>query len=188
MSLLSEFLLQRADLPESEVAWLTRNAEERSLAKGEAFCSVGQRVHELGFVESGILQVYAPSPDGRTALLDFLFPGSVALALDAAIKGEAAEVVFEAVTHCVMKVWPYRIRQDAEARHSSWTALGLRMTEDMLVRKQHRYMSLRQWTARERYANLDQELPHAWRQIPQHLIAAYLDITPQYLSRLRNEA
>lgn len=122
---------------------------------------MGQTVHELGFVESGILQVYAPSPDGRTALLDFLFPGSVALALDAAIKGVAAEVVFEANTHCVIKVWPCRIREDAEARHSSWAPLGLRITEDMLVRKQRRYLSLPQWTARERYANLDRELPHA---------------------------
>ena len=188
MPKLGNYLRTRAELPAAEVKWLNSLAERRRLAKGKAFCSVGQTEHELAFVESGILQVFAPSPNGRNILLDFLFPGMMALALDAAVKGVAAEVVFEAVTPCVLKVWPYRLRGVAEARHAEWKTLTLRMTEEAFSRKQQRYLSLRNRSARERFADLDRELPPEWRLIPQHLLAAYLDITPQYLSRLKNEA
>lgn len=184
----ADYLLKRADLPLAEMRWLEALGERRALAKGETFCSVGQTEHELGFVESGILQVFTPSFDGRNTLIDFVFPGAMALALDAAVRGVAAEVVFEAVTPCVLKVWPYRLREAAETRHPAWISLGLRMTEESFSRKQQRYLSLRQLTARERFAALDRELPPDWRLIPQHLLAAYLDITPQYLSRLKNEA
>lgn len=187
MAGLVDYLQRRANLPMTEVRWLDSLAQRRALAKGMAFCRVGQTEHELAFVESGILQVFTPSTDGRNVLHDFLFPGMMALALDAAIKGTAAEVVFEAVTPCVLKVWPYRLREVVEARHPEWVALTLRMTEEAFSRKQHRYLSLRQRSARERFVNLDSELPSEWRRIPQHLLAAYLDITPQYFSQLKNE-
>lgn len=188
MSALSDYILQRTDLPPQELDWLERMATRRLVPRGDAFCSVGQAAHELGFLESGILQVFTPGADGRNILLDFVFPGGCALALDAATRGVPSEVVFQAVLPCVLKVWPYTLRQAAAARHPGWERLATRMTEDMFQRKQARYLSLRARTARERFSDLPGELPADWRALPQHLLAAYLDITPQYLSRLKREA
>ncbi|MCS0505022.1 Crp/Fnr family transcriptional regulator [Ancylobacter mangrovi] len=188
MSSLSNYILQRADLPLEEIEWFEAQAEHRLLTKGEVFCRVGQSDHELGFLESGILQVFTPGSDGRNIVLDFIFRGGMALALDAAVKGVPSEVGMQAVIPCAMWVWPYRLRQEAAARHPEWNTLALRMTEETFSRKQQRYLALRQRTARERFADMDKELPADWRLIPQHLLAAYLDITPQYFSRLKHEA
>lgn len=188
MASLSDFILQRSDLPRGELEWLEGMAARRVLSSGQVFCAVGQSNHELAFVESGILQVFTPGEDGRNILLDFVFAGGMALALDAATRGVPSEVVFEAVRPCVLKVWPYTLRRVAAARHPAWERLATRMTEEMFSRKQHRYLSLRARTARQRFADLETELPADWRRIPQHLLAAYLDITPQYLSRLKRAA
>ncbi|WP_454917973.1 Crp/Fnr family transcriptional regulator [Xanthobacter sediminis] len=188
MSALSDYILQRTELPPEEVEWLESIATRRFVPRGGAFCTVGQSEHEFGFVESGILQVSAPGADGRNILLDFVFPGGWALAVDAATRDLPSEVVFEAVTQCALKVWPYALREIASARHPGWKCLAMRMTEEAFQRKQHRYLSLRARTARERFADLRHELPVDWRTLPQHLLAAYLDITPQYLSRLKREA
>ena len=71
MAELGDYLLRRAHLPATEVAWLRSLGERRALRKGAAFCSIGQSEHELAFVQSGILQVFAPSPDGRHVVLGF---------------------------------------------------------------------------------------------------------------------
>ncbi|TSJ64476.1 Crp/Fnr family transcriptional regulator [Starkeya sp. 3C] len=185
MSSLPDFILQRADLPREEIEWLLGQAKPRTLPRGGVFCAMGQADHEIGFLEEGILQVFALSPEGRKILLDFVFAGSVALALDSATRGIPSEVVFEAVTPCIVTVMPYHLRHVAVERHPGWERLATRMTEEVFARKQQRHMSLRSKSARQRYAELALELPAEWRQIPQHLIAAYLNITPQYLSNLR---
>lgn len=188
MPTLNNFIMRRTDLPPVEIDWLLAHARPRSLPRGGVFCAIGQAEHEIGFLDEGILQVFALSPDGRKILLDFIFAGGVALALDSATKGLPSEVVFEAVIPCRLTVLPYHLRHAAVERHAGWERLATRMTEEMFQRKQQRHMSLRSKTARQRYAELSCELPEAWRSIPQHLIAAYLDITPQYLSTLKQRA
>ncbi|MFG1361068.1 Crp/Fnr family transcriptional regulator [Xanthobacter pseudotagetidis] len=185
MPTLNNFILRRTDLPPAEIDWLLAHAKPRVLPRGGVFCAIGQVEHEIGFLDEGILQVFALSADGRKILLDFIFAGGVALALDSATKGLPSEVVFEAVIPCRLTVLPYHLRHAAVERHAGWERLATRMTEEMFQRKQQRHMSLRSKTARQRYAELSCELPKAWRSIPQHLIAAYLDITPQYLSTLK---
>lgn len=185
---LAAYVLGRADLPASELTWLNERGKTRSLPRGAVFCDIGQAEHELGFVERGILQVYAVSSDGDNVVLDFQFPGSCALALDAAVKEQPSQVCVRAVTPCQLRVWPYDLRLEARERHRGWDRLAVRMTEDAFVRKHQRYVSLRTRTARERFDELDSEFPPGWRDIPQHLIASYLAITPQYLSTLRRGA
>lgn len=185
---LAECIGQRCKLPPGEVEWLRGIAERRSFPRGGVFCGIGQTRHELGFVHEGILQVYAVSEDGAQALLDFIFPGAFALALRSAIQGTPSEVCFEAVTPCVLSVWPYEVRHAAFARHVEWERLAARLTEETFIRKQARDLSLRMRSAQERYLEMLSELPGAGRGIPQHLLASYLGITPQYLSRLRREA
>lgn len=41
--------------------------------------------------------------------------------------------------------------------------------------------------AKEKYRSLISTLPHVMREVPLQYIASYLDITPQYLSKLRKE-
>lgn len=185
---LTPFLRRHTDLPASEADWLERQGRRRTLVRGEAFCTVGQIVHEWGFLEEGILQVYGVQSDGAHATLDFMFPGHFAIAFEAALRGTASNVCFEAVTPCTLVAWPYAIHATALAHHPSWVRLTLRMTEDAFLRKHQRFMSLRVQTAEERYASLAQDLPPGWEQIPQHMLASFLDITPQYLSRLKRDA
>ncbi len=176
---------RRTKLPKAELDWLKSKGEQRILPRGAPFCKMGQAHHELGFLVTGILQVYTVSSEGAQVVMDFIFAGSFALALESAVQKLPSRVCIEAVTPSVLMTWPYKIRNEALARHPGWAEFETRITEDAFVRKQRRYMSLRTQSARQRYADLDLDLPPEWHDIPQHLIASYLDITPQYLSSLK---
>ena len=183
--MIAEYISARSKLPREEVEWMGRVAEHRVLGRGEAFCRIGQTRHEFGFLLDGILQVYGVSSRGDKVVLDLIFPGTFALAMSGASRGLPADACIEAVTACTLKVWPYELRHTAFARHAEWLRLGLRMAEDSFNQKHQRYLAMRVLSAEERYAKMARELPRSWQLIPQHLVASYLGITPQYLSRIK---
>ena len=78
---LAETIARVSRLPPGEVEWMQAMAERRTLRRGEAFCNIGQTRHERAFLHEGILQVYAVSTQGEHVVLDFMFPGSLAMAL-----------------------------------------------------------------------------------------------------------
>ena len=182
---LGAYISSFSDLPHGELAWLKERGVTRLVPAGAMFCAIGQTEHEIGYLEQGIVQVGAVSAGGGTVVLDFQFAGSWVAALDTALQRLPSEVCIQAITPCRIQAWPYELRHEAYQRHRGWLQLGLHMAEQAFRRKHRRYVSLRTRTARERFADLAAEFPEEWRTIPQHLIASYLNITPQYLSVLR---
>lgn len=59
--------------------------------------------------------------------------------------------------------------------------------EALFIQKQQQQTDLLLKTARERYVDLQSEQPEIIQRTPQKHIASYLGITPQSLSRIRNE-
>ena len=88
---------------------------------------------------------------------------------------------------CVLSVWPYEVGEVASARHVEWERLVAWVVAQAFLRKQQRDLALRTHSARERYIAMAAELPDAGQDIPQRLLASYLAITPQYLSRLKRK-
>ncbi|MCK8784412.1 Crp/Fnr family transcriptional regulator [Roseomonas sp. NAR14] len=180
-----DYIARRSDLPDEEIQWMLGLGEQRALRPGDAFCRIGQTHHEVGLLQSGILQVYSVSQRGEKVVLDLILPGHFALALHGVSRGLPSDVCIEAVTPCTVIAWPYELRRAAFARHPGWLRLDARLVEDAFNRKHRRYMGLRVLTAEERYDRMLSELPGIWQLLPQYLIASYLAITPQYLSRLK---
>jgi CRP-like cAMP-binding protein len=187
MADLAGYIRDRCDVPPEEIAWLAGQAQLRKLPRRAQFCRIGQADHEIAYVESGILQTFVMAPDGRRIVLDFSFPGGWVVALETASRDLPSQVCCEAVTPCVLTIFPFELRKIVVTRHRGWERLAARMTEEAFIRKQHRYFSLRTRSAEERYANLAAELSAGWQEIPQQSLASYLDITPQYLSAIKRK-
>lgn len=60
-------------------------------------------------------------------------------------------------------------------------------SEGLFIHKQQQQIDILTKTAKERYIELQQKQPNIIQQTPQKYIASYLGITPQSLSRIRNE-
>ena len=59
------------------------------------------------------------------------------------------------------------------------------MAEQSYVAMFDRMQSLSLLTYKERYLQLQQKTPDVLQRVPQYMIASYLGITPEALSRLR---
>ena len=151
------------------------------LARGESLPRLTGVPYIFGRLESGICQISLLAPKCRRFVADFLFPTQVTCLADS-LQGTELRVFVEAIEDCQLLIWRAAppIGPDASGCVSEQEQASL-----ALARVNQRFVSLLTKTAGERYVDLDNEFPPEWHQIPQHLIASYLGVTPQYLCKLK---
>jgi CRP-like cAMP-binding protein len=157
------------------------------LHKGEALTRQGEREHRLAFLHTGIVRYHVIVPDtGEEVTKDFGFAPGFAVSFGSAVLGQPARVAVSAVEDCVATFWPAGgLRELLEQGGVEWQRFGRKVAEWLYVRKEDRELAFLTEDADARYdAMLAQFGPVAAR-IPQHLLASYLGITPESLSRLK---
>jgi CRP-like cAMP-binding protein len=184
---ITAYFRQIANPPDSDIAQFAAQAKRRLLEPGECFCSLGQKMHEVAFIKTGIVRYFVTLPDGEEASKDFSVAGSFTLSFGSAAARLPAQVAIAAVVPTELVVWPYQLMLDLYASDIEWQKLGRRIAELLYVRKEQRELSFLLLDAPERYRRFREQFgPHADR-IPQYYIASYLGIRPQSLSRLRKK-
>ena len=71
--------------------------------------------------------------------------------------------------------------------YHNWEKFGRIIAEQVFIISQKRFQSLLFQTAEQRYLGLLKEFPEIFQRVPQYLIASYLGIKPQSLSRIRKQ-
>jgi CRP-like cAMP-binding protein len=61
------------------------------------------------------------------------------------------------------------------------------LIQNNLIATQRRLMGTLSETAEEQYIKLTHAFPECVQRVPQHMIASYLGITPETLSRIRSQ-
>jgi CRP-like cAMP-binding protein len=93
----------------------------------------------------------------------------------------------EAIETSSIAVWPFSIGEEATARHPAWNDLMRIELEDLFRRKNRYARALLTKDAAARYQEWLESHPEGIPRIPQYLVASYLGITPQSLSRIRTQ-
>ena len=188
LQMLDDYLGRHGHLSRKDVKWICGVSEQLVLRRGAPLCQAGRTGCSCGFLIDGVLQSYGVSPRGERVVLALIFPSThVPSPVVAGLRGHSGTCV-EAVTTCTLRVWPDELCRKVLDRHLGWQRLRLRVIEDTLFQVHQRHLATRMLNAKERYARMTREFPQAWQQLPQRLIASYLGITPQYLSRIKREA
>ncbi len=153
--------------------------------KGETLVKEGQFCHSIYFIHSGAISLFLLK-DGEEHVKDFSLSGKFITAYTSMSTGQASQIYLRAEQDCMLSVWDAFYFQELIRQHHKWTSFAFRMAEYLFYRKEKREISLLLQSAEERYQNMLKEFPSLPQEIPQYLIASYLGIKPQSLSRIRN--
>lgn len=139
------------------------------------------------FVEKGLLRSFTIDEKGNEHILQFGMQGWWVADLYSFLTGEPSEYNIEAL-------------EDSELlliTNSSWDLLLKEvpaferyfriLIQNNLIATQRRLMGTMSTTAEERYLKLLQDFPDISQKVPQHMIASYIGITRETLSRLRSQ-
>lgn len=139
------------------------------------------------FVEKGLLRSFRIDDKGNEHILQFGMQGWWVADLYSFLTGEASEYNIEAL-------------EDSELlliTKPSWDQLLSELPvleryfriliQNNLIATQNRLMRNMTITAEQRYTNLLGEFPGITQRVPQHMIASYIGVTRETLSRLRSQ-
>jgi CRP-like cAMP-binding protein len=168
------------------IAQLETAAVLRRLDRGDHLLRVGDTAGELYFIVTGLVRYYYQDPvsgDERTG--QFFDEGLVFTDAAAFLEQEPASQSFEALEPSVVFCVPRAALYAAYDRDHAVERFGRLMLEAALTGSQRRAGSLLTLTSEQLYRRFVETRPEVARRVPQYLIASYLGITPEALSRIR---
>ena len=158
---------------------------KRSTAKGEVLVDLGEVAREAYFVLSGYLRFFYLTDDGRE-VTGFIFkPGMFGGSAESFFSQTPSMQIVESITDCELLALPYDLLADLFRTVPRMNVFVRKLLEQRLVYAQRVVASLIIQKHEERYGAFVEEQPDLVRDIPQHILASYLGITPVSLSRIR---
>ncbi|MEM9673571.1 MAG: Crp/Fnr family transcriptional regulator [Cyclobacteriaceae bacterium] len=172
-------------LPPERIEYILTHFREKNLKTNEDFLSQGSVSHEIGFVNHGIIRVYALRKDGEEVTKYFVRQNQFVVDLESYYTLKPSESALQAVVDTQI----FAIRREVWERLSEEIPklyiLTKSLTEATLLNKIKDNDFLNFGTALEKYQEFLRQYPDLAQQVPLQHIASYLKITPQSLSRIR---
>ncbi|MEO0637395.1 MAG: Crp/Fnr family transcriptional regulator [Pseudomonadota bacterium] len=158
-----------------------------NIKKGDHLLRAGDVADEVFFVHRGLLRYYFndPADDGNERTGQFFDDGIVVTDAESFLTGTAADQNFEALEPTSVVILPRSLLYASYSRDHALERFGRLMLEEALVGSQRRASRLLTLQPEQRYKTFVQSRPEVAKRVPQYLIASYLGLTPESLSRIR---
>ncbi len=181
------FLQAGALFTEADLAPFRQARQSVTLATGEHLVEAGAVCRQVAFVHEGAFSFIVPTADGSLHVKDFSLAHKFVTAYTSLITRQPAQFSIRAEQPSRLSVWPYDLYQTLSEHSLAWSRFGRRMADYLFLRKEQRELSFLLETAEQRYKRLLHDFPEITQRVPQYLIASYLGIQPESLSRIRRQ-
>jgi CRP-like cAMP-binding protein len=158
--------------------------QEQTLSKGDFFCKTGRYCLQLGFIQEGIVRVYAESNDQE--ITQWIgTKGYFITDLSSLIFSSVARWNIQALTDCTLYVIDKKDYDNIGQLVPEWQMLEKLFLAKCFMTMEDRIFTYISKTATERYELLFQQAPELFNQVPLQYIASMLGMTPETFSRIR---
>ncbi len=155
-----------------------------TLKKNEIWEQEGKISQWMGFIHSGILRQYYIK-DGIEFTIDFFMENDFVGNYISYEHQQPSQTITSAIESCELFVIPFSVFQSFYKKIPSTEAAAKIVGDQKILKLHERNSSLLMDTPEERYNKLVVEKPNLINRVPQYLIAQYLGIRPESLSRIR---
>lgn len=187
MSNINEYLAKVFEVPAEKVNLCSIQYEMKKVGKHEMLLQEGEVCRNTFFVEKGLLRMYSIDKNGKEHVIQFAPENWLIGDRSSLYFNEKSRYFIEAVEDSeVLFLQPDFFSKLLEEFPNTIEK------NDLIIQKhvkslQDRINSLLGETAEERYLKFIKMYPDLLLRVPQWMIASYLGITPESLSRVRKE-
>ena len=169
-----------------QIVALKEKIRIQSFSKGDIVQRQGEKCANLYYVKKGLLRSYIIDSKGKEHI--FMFAPEGWLIADGTVGSEVTELFIDALEDTEVEVMDQVVFRK---QFLPLTALSdINRAEGMLRRMatlQKRIIMLISATAIERYEHFQQMYPAIIQRVPEKMIASYLGITPEALSKVKSQ-
>ncbi len=155
------------------------------LKKNEVFVREGDMANYLVFVNQGALSVYSVGGKNEKHIVQIAMGDSWISDVFSFFHEEPAHLNIEAIEASELILLDKESFLKACDATPEFERFYVMLVENAYMHSQKRVARILKDSAEDRYLRLTQERPSVIQRIPQKLIASYLGIKPQSLSRIR---
>ena len=187
-SMFDVFFLHIADkviLNEEEKALVKSYFSPKKLRKKQYLLQEGDACKYLAFVEQGLLRSYNVDDKAVEHMLQFAWEGWWISDTYSFLSGEPAAYDIDAIEDAELLLITLPHFEEMMLQVPRMERYFRILFQKNIISKERRLLSSISLTAEEKYLRLQHSQPEIVQRIPQQLIASYLGITPQTLSRIR---
>jgi CRP-like cAMP-binding protein len=160
--------------------------KKSTLSKNEYLLTEGKVCRNLYFLEQGALRGFY-NIDRKEITHWFGFEKDFVTSFHSFITGEPAVENIQLLESCTLWAISKETLTDLFNRHHDIERLVRIAYEKYYIRLEERYVNAQFKSAKERYENLLQQTPHILERVSLGLIASYLGISQETLSRIRSK-
>lgn len=182
--ILKQHLLKTITLTDEQFNYVLTHFKPRSFKKGQALITAGDKVDEEYFVLSGCLKSFYINDDLKMFILQFAMPTWWTSDFNALYNGSKATINVDCITDAEVLCLTNSDREKLCAELHPMEHFFRWRTNKGYVASQKRLLSLMNNDAKSRYEELLQLYPQLYNIVPKNLIAAYLGVSRETLSRL----
>ncbi|TDS14934.1 Crp/Fnr family transcriptional regulator [Sphingobacterium paludis] len=147
----------------------------------------GEVGHYAFFVESGLLQSFSLDEKGGEHILQFAPENWIIADRASQYFNKPSDYYIKAIEYSTVVYIQPTFMEKASQRRTEFACFLENSLQRNIYIQQKRINSLLAMTAKERYLSFMDMYPGLLLRVPQWMIASYLGITPESLSRVRRE-
>lgn len=154
--------------------------------RGEVLLWDGAVCDRIVFVANGCVRIYLPMHEQECTRL-LAFDGEFATSLESFLSRAPCAEITQAVRDSTLLVLPYARFDHARTSIPGWHAFFEHYLQDAYINNTRRLLSLLTKDATERYRDVMKEQPHIAERVTGRILASYLNMSEETLSRIRSK-
>lgn len=159
----------------------------KKIRKRQYILQEGDVCKYVAFVEKGMLRSYTIDEKGSEHIMQFAFEGWWIADQFSFLTGEPAIYNIDALEESELLLLSKQAEEQLMERIPKFERYFRILLQNSLIATQRRLIGSLSQTAEERYHQLVNSCPTIPRRVPQHMMASFLGITPETLSRIRKQ-
>ena len=185
--LFTEYLQTKAGITNEQLLVLKDAIKSKTVQKGEVLLRQGEICNHSFFVEKGLLRSYTIDNSGKEHLIQFASESWIISDRSSIFFNEPSYFNIDAVEETTLILIDQNFINLACEISISFRLFNDRALQNHIRHLQKRINLLLGASAEERYLDFIKLYPDMLLRVPQWMIASYLGITPESLSRVRKE-
>ncbi|MFM9943766.1 MAG: Crp/Fnr family transcriptional regulator [Bacteroidia bacterium] len=160
------------------------NAIFKKYKKGENYIVPGEQENYVTFINKGGFRFFT-IVDERELTCDFIFENDYISEYEGFLKRTPANIYIQALEDSEVIKFHYDNVQECYEKYPQLQKFGRLIAEKFLLDVIERSNSLLFSTPEDRYNKLAINNPQLLQRVPQYMIASFIGVTPEALSRIR---
>ena len=174
-----------APLPDSEIESFLNLGTKKSLEAAEYFIRAGEIPKKIAWVEKGLFRYVYINEEGKEFTKSLFLEHTILSSYSSMILNIPSYFYIEALEASEILTFEFEQWRQLQKGNPVWTEFLLALVQKGFITKEKRERELLLLDAEQRYRIFLQEFPGLDKRIKQSIIASYLGISPESLSRIR---